>query len=298
MKWLSGIPVSEYILEGIKEGLSGPLKRPPCLVFILVGEHPPSQTYVSMKAKACERVGILSRVIRVDESISFIVFKDMISEFNEDESVDGIIVQMPLPKGLESIPLLINPKKDVDGFTPENMGRLMLGDLSGMIPCTPLGIFYLLRYYNISCDNKHVVIMGRSHIVGKPLSNLLSLKIPGANGTVTLVHSGTKNMTSLTKLADILIVAIGHAEVVDASYVKQGAVIIDVGIDRLDGRITGDCRPDTLKEIASSMSPVPGGVGPMTIACLLLNTYLSYKKKFKNTGSSKLIFDDHLLRMK
>jgi methylenetetrahydrofolate dehydrogenase (NADP+)/methenyltetrahydrofolate cyclohydrolase len=295
MKWLSGVPVCEEILEGIKEGLSGPLDRQPCLVFLLVGQHGPSSTYVKMKSKACQRVGILSRVIQLDESISYVVFKDLINELNKDDTVDGIIVQMPLPKGLEAIPLLIDPSKDVDGFTPQNMGKLVLEDFSGFIPCTPQGIFYLLRYYNLSCDNKHVVIMGRSHIVGKPLANLLNARLAGANATVSCVHSGTKDIKSITQMADILIVAIGQAELIDSSYVKKGACVIDVGINRLQGKIVGDCHAPSLEKVVSFLSPVPGGVGPMTIACLLLNTYLSYKEKFRTIGSSKLIFEDHLL---
>jgi methylenetetrahydrofolate dehydrogenase (NADP+)/methenyltetrahydrofolate cyclohydrolase len=295
MKWLSGVPVCEEILNGIKEGLSGPLKRAPCLVFLLVGDHGPSKSYVSMKAKACDRVGIISRVITLDQEVCYVVLKDLIIDLNNDENVDGIIIQMPLPKGLEKLPLMIDPSKDVDGFTPKNMGKLVLEDFTGFIPCTPQGIFYLLRYYNLSCDNKHVVIMGRSHIVGKPLVNLLSSRIKGANATVTCVHSGTKDVKSITKMADILIVAIGQAGLIDASYIKKGACVIDVGINRIDGKIVGDCNADSLQGVASCLSPVPGGVGPMTIACLLLNTYLSYKEKFKTIGSSKLVFEDHLL---
>lgn len=292
---LSGLPVSEYILHGIKDALSSPLKRLPCLVFVLVGEHAPSQTYVSMKVKACERVGIISRVIKIDEATSFLVFKDLIEDLNNDNNVDGIIIQMPLPKHLEKGPTLINPEKDVDGFTAENLGKLLQGDLSGMIPCTPQGIFYLLRHYNIDLNGKHVGIMGRSQIVGKPLANLLSLKIPFANASVSLLHSGTKQIKEITKTCDVLIVAIGQKEFVDASFLKEGAYVVDVGINRHDGKIYGDCLVSSIKQKAKGYSPVPGGVGPMTIACLLLNTFLSYKKKFKDVGSSKLIFEGHLL---
>jgi methylenetetrahydrofolate dehydrogenase (NADP+)/methenyltetrahydrofolate cyclohydrolase len=295
MTLLSGYPVSESILSGIKEGLKAPLKRAPKLVFILVGQHLPSQTYVKMKAKACQNVGIHSQLIELNANISLILFKELIKELNEDETVDGIIVQMPLPKGLEQIPFLIDPKKDVDGFTAHNMGKLALGDLSGLIPCTPQGIFYLLRHYNISCEGRHVAIMGRSSIVGKPLANLLSLKLPYANATVSLLHAGSKDVKSITTISDILIVAIGQRETIDASYIKQGAVVIDVGIHRHQGRIVGDCDLDSIKQKAKAYSPVPGGVGPMTIACLLLNTYSSYKQKFKDVGSSHLVFQDHLL---
>jgi len=295
MKILSGLVVSEYILEGICDGLKGPLKRSPCLVFVLVGHHAPSETYVSMKVKACEKVGMVSKVIRLEETISKLLLEEMILEFNKDETVDGIIIQMPLPRHLEQIPLLIAPDKDVDGFTPTNMGKLVLGDLNGLIPCTPQGIFYLLRHYNISLENKHVVIMGRSQIVGKPLANLLSLKIPFANASISLLHSGSKDLKAITQTADVLVVAIGQKEYVDASYIKQGAVVVDVGIHRHQGKIYGDCQKDSLSLKASAYTPVPGGVGPMTIACLLLNTFCSYKQKFKEAGSSRLVFDRHLL---
>lgn len=296
MKLLKGTPVSEKILHGIKEGLSGSFTRPPCLVFILVGHHGPSLSYVSMKVKACEKVGICSRVINLDESIGFSLFKELVLDLNQDECVDGIIIQMPLPTHLSSIAMLIDPQKDVDGFTYENVGKLCQGDLTGFISCTPQGIFYLLREYDINLEHKHVVIVGRSCIVGKPLANLLSLKIPYANATVTLAHSGTDNLKSVCQTADVLIAAIGQPEMIDDTFIKKGAYVIDVGINRIDGKIVGDCYFETLVNKAAGISPVPGGVGPMTIACLLLNTYLSYKKKFKSVGSSLLCFDDHLLK--
>jgi methylenetetrahydrofolate dehydrogenase (NADP+) / methenyltetrahydrofolate cyclohydrolase len=296
LKLLKGIPVSEKILHGIKDALSGPLKRPPCLVFVLVGNHAPSMTYVSMKVKACEKVGIHSRVINLDENIGFLLFKELILDLNQDDLVDGVIVQMPLPKGLETIPMLIDPSKDVDGFTHVNVGKLCQGDLSGFISCTPQGIFYLLREHDINLENKHVVILGRSNIVGKPLANLLSLKIGGANATVTLAHSGSENLKTLCQKADILISAIGKPEIIDGTYIKQGAYVIDVGINRVNGKIVGDCHFESMVKKAAGISPVPGGVGPMTIACLLLNTYLSYKEKFKDVGSSMLCFDGHLLK--
>lgn len=296
MKLIKGTTVSEKILNGIKDALSGSLIRPPCLAFILVGHHAPSMTYVSMKVKACEKVGIISRVINLAENISYYLLKQLILELNQDNLVDGIIIQMPLPKELETIPMLIDPQKDVDGFTPTNVGKLSQGDLTGFISCTPQGIFYLLREHGICLENKHVMILGRSNIVGKPLANLLSLKIPGANATVTLAHSGSENIKNLCQTADVLISAIGKPEIIDASYIKQGAYVIDVGINRINGKIVGDCHFESLLKKASGISPVPGGVGPMTIACLLLNTYLSYKEKFKDVGSSALCFDGHLLK--
>lgn len=296
MKLLKGSFVSEKILQGIKEGLSGPLQRPPCLVFVLVGQHLPSLSYVSMKVKACEKVGISSRVIKLDETIGFSLFKELILDLNQDKLVDGIIIQMPLPTHLAPIAMLIDPQKDVDGFTHENVGKLCQGDLSGFISCTPQGIFYLLREYDINLEHKHVVIVGRSAIVGKPLANLLSLKIPYANATITLAHSGTADLKKVCQSADVLIAAIGKAEMIDETFIKKGSYVVDVGINRINGKIVGDCHFDSLKHKVAGISPVPGGVGPMTIACLLLNTYLSYKKKFKTVGSSLLCFDDHLLK--
>lgn len=296
MKLIRGTPVAEKILSGIKDALSGPLTRPPCLVFVLVGDHAPSITYVSMKVKACEKVGIKSRVINLGEKVGFSLFKDLILELNADASVDGIIVQMPLPEGLETIPMLIDPSKDVDGFTTLNVGKLCQGDLSGFISCTPQGIYHLLQDYGIDLNNKHVVILGRSNIVGKPLANLLSLKITGANATVTMAHSGSENLKQICQKADVLITAIGKPEIIDGSYVKQGAYVIDVGINRLEGKIVGDCHFESMSHKVAGISPVPGGVGPMTIACLLLNTYLSYKEKFRDIGSSHMCFDGHLLK--
>lgn len=296
MKLIKGTPVAEKILSGIKDALSEPLPRPPCLVFVLVGNHAPSITYVSMKVKACEKVGIKSRVINLGEKVGFSLFKDLVFELNSDESVDGIIVQMPLPKGLETIPMLIDPSKDVDGFTSVNVGKLCQGDLSGFISCTPQGIYHLLQAYDIDLESKHVVILGRSNIVGKPLANLLSLKIAGANATVTLAHSGSENLKQLCLQADVLITAIGKPQIIDGSFVKEGAYVIDVGINRHEGKIIGDCHFESMSRKVAGISPVPGGVGPMTIACLLLNTYLSYKEKFRDVGSSLLCFDGHLLK--
>jgi methylenetetrahydrofolate dehydrogenase (NADP+) / methenyltetrahydrofolate cyclohydrolase len=295
MTKLSGVPVAESILDGIKDALTHNDHRAPTLVFVLCGSHAPSQTYVSMKVKACQKVGIHSRVIHLEDSVSFVVFKELILQLNQDETVDGVIVQMPLPKHLDMIPMLIHPSKDVDGFTYENIGKLCAGDLTGMIPCTPQGIFYLLRHYKISCEKKHVAILGRSNIVGKPLANLLSLKIPFANATVSLLHKDTPSPKEITKRADIIIAACGQPEFLDASYIKEGACVIDVGINRVDGKIVGDCHEASIKDKALYYSPVPGGVGPMTIACLLLNTFVSYKQKFKDVGSSKLVFEGHLL---
>jgi len=295
MKILEGGPVAHKILEGIREGLLGNSQRPPCVAFVLIGHHPPSESYVKMKAKACEKVGILSRVIRLEENVSSLIFKDLILSLNQDETVDGILIQMPIPKELASFALLVDPKKDVDGFSFENMGKLLVGNFSGYIPCTPHGIYQLLNYYQISLDKKHVVIVGRSNIVGKPLAALIVQKIQGGNATVTLAHAGTPNLKSLTKQADIVVFAIGQPHFFEASYIKEGAIVIDVGINRVQGKIVGDGQSESLATKAQAMTPVPGGVGPMTIACLLLNTYLSYKSKFNTCGSSKLIFDEHLL---
>jgi methylenetetrahydrofolate dehydrogenase (NADP+)/methenyltetrahydrofolate cyclohydrolase len=295
MKLISGSNVAEKILHHIQEELSVPLKRSPCLVFILVGNHAPSESYVKMKAKACERTKILSRIIRLEEDVSFIVLKELIEELNEDDTVDGILVQMPLPEHLEKAVSCIAPSKDVDGFSFENMGKLSCGNLSGFIPCTPQGIYHLLQFYHIELEGKHTVIVGRSNIVGKPLANLLLQKHPGCNATVTVAHAKTKNLKQLTQTADILIVACGKACLIDGSFLKKGACVIDVGINRVDGKIVGDCDFDSCEKVASKITPVPGGVGPMTIACLLLNTYISYKQKYNQIGSSKLGFEGNLL---
>ena len=240
----------------------------PQLAVVLVGNDPASQVYVRNKERACTAVGILSSVFRLPESITQAELEKTIKDLNEDGSIHGILVQLPLPNHLNEkrILSLIKPEKDVDGFHPINAGRLLLGD-EGFTPCTPLGVMQLLSDYRIDPVGKRAVIIGRSNIVGKPLALLLL----SANATVTVCHSKTKHLNEVCGEADILISAVGKAGFVTPDMVKKGAVVIDVGINRIDGHIVGDVSPE-VSDVASYLTPVPGGVGPMTIAMLLNNT--------------------------
>lgn len=248
----------------------------PHLVVILVGDNPASQSYVRGKEKACINAGIKSTIIQKPDNISQEELVDLIHSLNHDESVDGILLQLPIPKHLDSdyIMNLISPKKDVDGFTEVNVAKLTNGT-PNLVPCTPLGIMRLLEKYQIEIQGKHCVIIGRSQIVGKPMASLLIQ----ANGTVTVCHSKTTNLPEMAKLADILVVAIGRPLFVDKTFVKDGAVVIDVGINRVDGKIVGDVDFESVVDHCSYITPVPGGVGPMTIACLLENTLTCFKNR-------------------
>ena len=246
----------------------------PCLAALLVGEDPASQIYVSNKEKACQQVGIESRIIRLPDATTTSELLRHIDRFNADPSVHGILVQLPLPKSCEEQQILdaIDPRKDVDAFHPENVGLLSQGR-PRFLPCTPHGVQQLLLRSGIQTTGQHVVIVGRSDIVGKPMALMMVQKSAGANATVTVVHSQTKNLAELTRQADILIVAIGKAKFLTGAMVKPGAVVVDVGINRLpDGKICGDVDFDAAKEVAAAISPVPGGVGPLTITMLLQNT--------------------------
>ena len=250
----------------------------PCLAVILVGQNPASVSYVTGKRKALAEVGMLDRSIELPEDISQEALLKEIDKLNKDPDVHGILVQLPLPKTIDEdkIIMAIDPSKDVDGFHPVNVGNLMIGR-PGFLPCTPHGIIYLLQKMGIETSGKHAVVIGRSNIVGKPVSILLARK--EVNATVTICHTGTKNMAEITKEADILVVASGHPHTLTKDMVKEGAVIIDVGVNRIPDsskksgfRLIGDCDFDDLKESASYITPVPGGVGPMTIAMLMQNT--------------------------
>tara|TARA_B110000014_G_C20108318_1_gene583275 strand:- start:593 stop:1465 length:873 start_codon:yes stop_codon:yes gene_type:complete len=254
--------------------------RIPHLAAVLVGEDGASITYVNAKVKACERIGYKSSLIRMSSSTTQQELLDKIADLNNDMEIDGFIVQLPLPDHIDetAVTLAISPDKDVDGFHPQNVGRMALG-LPTYLPATPNGIVELLKRYNIETSGKNCVVVGRSHIVGSPMSILMSRKDNPGNATVTLTHSRTKDITSITKEADILIVAIGKPEFVTADMVKDGAVVIDVGIHRIEDpsakrgfRLKGDVKFDEVSEKASFITPVPGGVGPMTIASLLMNT--------------------------
>lgn len=257
----------------------------PHLAAVLVGEDGASQTYVNAKVKACEKIGFKSSLIRKDASISEEELLQIIDELNNDDDLDGFIVQLPLPDHIneQKVTEAIAPEKDVDGFHPTNLGRMVL-NLPTFLPATPNGIMELLGRYNIDTVGKHCVVMGRSHIVGSPMSILMGRNTNPGNSTVTMVHSRTQNVKEITQQADILIVAVGRPEFVTADMVKDGAVVIDVGIHRVEDstkksgfRLLGDVKFDEVASKASHITPVPGGVGPMTIAALLKNTLLSAK---------------------
>ncbi len=277
---LDGKKVADQILKDLKKTI-GTFTRPPGLAFVIIGEDPSSQTYVRMKKKKCLDIGIVSKDKKFPADVTEKELIAHIEKLNRDPSIDGILIQQPLPPHLKASTIMeaVDPNKDVDGFHPINMGRLLLGETNGFIPCTPEGIHRLLEAYDISLSGKHVVILGRSNIVGKPLAALLVQKNPAANATVTIAHTGTKNIKKLTLSADILIAAMGRPHFVKAAMVKKGAVVIDVGINRNGSKITGDVDFDRVAPLCSHITPVPGGIGPMTIAMLLSNTALSVEKK-------------------
>ncbi len=260
--------------------------KDPHLAAILVGEDPASQTYVRNKEKSCSEVGILSSIYRYPSDITERELLDAIEYINNDDEIDGLIVQLPLPDHISDKKIIesINPAKDVDGFHPMNVGKMILG-LPTYLPATPFGIIQLLERYNIETEGKHCVVLGRSHIVGSPISVLLSRKANPGNCTVTLCHSKTKNIKKIAKSADILIVAMGQPKFVTHEMVKKGAVVIDVGIHRVPSeetksgfRLVGDVDFEKVAGVASYITPVPGGVGPMTIVSLLQNTVKAAKK--------------------
>lgn len=265
--------IEELKKKGIRPGLAA----------ILIGENPASQTYVRSKARACEKIGIYSEVIKRGADITSEKLTEIITDLNNREEIDGILLQLPLPDHLDELAftLLVDPGKDVDGFHPFNVGMMLIGRPT-FLSCTPYGIIELLRRYDIDPAGKEVVILGRSNIVGKPIGVMLLQKAEMANATVTFCHSRTANLSEVCRRADILIVAIGRAEFVKSDMVKEGAVVIDVGMNRVDDdtsekgyRLTGDVDFNACVTKASFITPVPGGVGPMTIAMLLSNTVLS-----------------------
>ncbi len=249
----------------------------PGLAAVLVGNNPASQVYVRNKRKACERVGMASWLNELPGDTTQQKLLDVVAALNLDPKVHGILVQLPLPKQIdqETIVRAVTPMKDVDGFGPENLGLLAAGH-PRFLPCTPSGVQQILIRHDIATEGKHVVIVGRSNIVGKPLGLIMVQKADGANSTVTICHSRTPNIPELTKLADIVVVAIGKVHFLTADMVKPGAVVIDVGINRMDdGKLTGDVDFEGVEPVASAITPVPGGVGPMTITMLLHNTLQS-----------------------
>ena len=270
--------VAQKVVELKKNGKNA------CLAVILVGENPASVSYVTGKQKALAEVGMQDRSVHLPENTSEEDLLKLIDQLNNDDTVHGILVQLPLPKHIneDKVIMAISPEKDVDGFHPVNVGNMMIGR-PGFLPCTPHGIIVLLQRMGIETSGKHAVVIGRSNIVGKPVSVLLAQK--SVNCTVTLCHTGTKNLPEITKQADIVVVASGHPHTLTGDMIKEGAVVIDVGVNRIHDsskksgfRLVGDCDFDDLKEKASFITPVPGGVGPMTIAMLMVNTLESAEK--------------------
>lgn len=290
MTLLDGKKVSNDIKDEIKvqvDKMKAKGEKVPHLAAVIVGNDGASLTYVGSKVRACERVGFESTMVRLSNTISEIELLDKIKELNEDDDIDGFIIQLPLPAQINTRKVLmaVDPSKDVDGFHPENFGKMAL-DMSTFIPATPFGILELLDRYNVETDGKHTVIIGRSHIVGRPMSILMGRKGFPGNSTVTLTHSHTKNITQITSQADIIISALGVPNFLKAEMVKDDAVIIDVGITRVADdtkargyRITGDVDFENVSKKASFITPVPGGVGPMTIAMLLKNTLLAREQR-------------------
>jgi len=285
MQLLDGKKISEDIKDEItievnKMKANG--EKIPHLAAVIVGNDGASLTYVNSKVKACERVGFESTLVKLPSTISELELLKKIEELNQDDNIDGFIVQLPLPKQIDEQKVLmaIDPSKDVDGFHPENFGKMAL-DMTTFIPATPFGILELLERYNVETAGKHTVVIGRSHIVGRPMSILMGRKGFPGNSTVTLTHSHTKNISQITTQADIIITALGVPNYLKAEMVKDGVVVIDVGITRVADdsekgyKITGDVDFENVSKKASFITPVPGGVGPMTIAMLLKNTLLA-----------------------
>jgi methylenetetrahydrofolate dehydrogenase (NADP+)/methenyltetrahydrofolate cyclohydrolase len=288
---IDGNKVAKDLRQELKKEIDALTGRKPCLAFFLIGSNPASVIYVNNKMKACKEVGITTRKMEFPETI---LENDLIAEIqklNQDKSVDGILVQLPIPGHIDvnRVTLALEYNKDVDGFHPMNIGKLYLGQKDGFVPCTPLGILTLLDRYKIDVEGKQVVVLGRSNIVGKPMAALLMQNAPGRNATVTVAHSRTKNIKELCLKADIIIAAMGQPQFLKGDMVKEGAVVIDVGINRVQDpsaekgyRLAGDADFSSLEKKCSYITPVPGGVGPMTIALLLQNTYAAYKKNQSN----------------
>ena len=278
---LSGKDVSSLIYRDLSERIHALKEKAitPGLAVVLVGEDPASQVYVRSKTRTFEKLDLFTQTYRLPKDISQDELLDLIKELNNDNTYHGILVQLPLPKHIESDKVInaIDPKKDVDGFHPENAGLLAIGR-PRFIPCTPKGIMRILEQYKINLNGKHVVVVGRSNIVGRPISILTSMKMDGANATTTICHSGTPNIQYHTKTADVIIVALGVPSFLDHEMIKKGAVVIDVGINRIDAdnqkgyKLVGDANWQSIEKKASAATPVPGGVGPMTIAMLVENT--------------------------
>lgn len=285
---IDGKAIAEQIqndIKGMNEKTSG---RKPCLAVLLVGENPASHIYVKRKGQACENVGMISLQRQFPDTITEEALLHEVKLLNEDPTVDGILVQLPLPHHINSMKIMfaIDPAKDVDGFHPLNVGKLLIGETDGFFPCTPYGVKVMLDKSGVEVTGKHALVIGRSNIVGKPMAALLMQNTPGGNATVTIAHSHTKNIKELCLLADIIIVAIGKAHYVTADMVKEGTVLVDVGMNKIPNpsrkegyQLVGDADFENLKDKCSLITPVPGGVGPMTIAMLISNTWKSFLKR-------------------
>ncbi len=277
---IDGKKCSEEILENLKKEVSEYKERIgkiPGLAVIILGDNPASKIYVRSKIRACEKVGIYSKEIVLSDKISEAELIKEIEKLNSDKDINGILVQLPLPEHINEKKICdaISIRKDVDGFKPESLGKIVLGDEDGFISCTPQGIIYLIDQLNMDLNGKNAVVVGRSNIVGKPTASLLINK----GATTTVCNSKTKDLTGILKRADIIVVAVGKARFLKKDMVKEGAVVIDVGINREGGKICGDVDFEGVSQIASHITPVPGGVGPMTIAMLLKNTVKAFCKE-------------------
>jgi len=288
MALLDGNAIAANIREDLRQQIAAFSGRPPCLAVILVGDSGPSRIYVNRKTKACEEVGIHSIRRHLEASVSEDELLKEIEHFNVNPEVDGILVQLPLPDHINEsrVTRWIHPEKDVDGFHPINVGKMLIGETDGFFPCTPLGVQALIEHTGISLPGKHVVIVGRSNIVGKPLAAMLLQRGRGIDVTVTVAHRYTDNLKEISLSADILVVAIGVPHHISADMIREGAVVIDVGINRVEdlarksgSRLVGDVDFEGAQDKCAYITPVPGGVGPMTIAMLLKNTLKSYQSR-------------------
>ena len=274
-KILDGKAVSQRIKSDIRLEVEG-MTRKPGLAVVIVGDDPASQVYVRNKEKACEEIGFYSEVHRLNKETTQDELLTLVHRLNNDDKIDGILVQSPLPKGLDEKLIVDNilPEKDVDAFHPVNVGKIMIGDYD-FLPCTPAGVMELIHESGIDVRGKECVVVGRSNIVGKPMAMLLLHE----HGTVTICHSRTADLRAVTQRADVLVVAVGRAKMVTSDMVKEGAVVIDVGMNRTDAGLCGDVDFDGVINVAGAITPVPGGVGPMTIAMLMKNTLTAAKRK-------------------
>ena len=280
MTIIDGKALSEKVLKEIEKEhseLEKKVGRKAGLAVIIVGENPASQIYVRNKIKACEKVGFHSETIRLDENITEENLLLEIEKLNNNSNIDGILVQLPIPKHIDGLKIInaISAEKDVDGFHTTNIGKMMIGDETGFLPCTPAGVVHMFEEYNINLEGKDVLVIGQSNIVGKPMTLLLIKK----RATVQVCNSKTKNLSEKLQKADVVVAAAGSPKLIKAIDVKEDVVVIDVGINRVDGKLCGDVDFEEVSKKASFITPVPGGVGPMTIAMLIKNTFKSYKQK-------------------